>query len=128
MRRMSSTPNISDGETKIWGHSMEPILSDHNGALSAVCCISLILGIPLILNTLWHLQVSSNAAGRGVLRIIKLHYCINLINIPSILLELGILAMPTESLPSPVCVYLEWTVGFVNGNRYLGGLAIALSR
>ena len=80
-----------------------------------------------------HPRVSSNASGRGVLRLIKLHYCINLICIPSILIELWILAMPTESLPteslpSVVCVYFEWAVGFVNGNRYLGGLAIALSR
>ena len=75
-----------------------------------------------------HPRVSSNASGRGVLRLIKLHYCINLICIPSILIELWILAMPTESLPSAVCVYFEWAVGFVNGNRYLGGLAIALSR
>ena len=47
---------------------MEPLLSDHNGALSVVCGTSLILGLPLIVNTLWHLRVSSNASGRGVLR------------------------------------------------------------
>ena len=55
-RRMSSASNISLGEVKTWGHSMEPILSDHSGALSAVCCTSLVLGIPLIMNTLWHLR------------------------------------------------------------------------
>ena len=81
-----------------------------------------------IVNTLWHLKVSSRASGRGVLRLIKLHYFINLLNIPAILIELGILAMPTKSMPSLLCLYLEWTVGFVRGNHYLGGLAIALSR
>ena len=203
-------------EVKMWGHSMEPLLSDHNGALSAVCVTSIILGLPLIgemvlqlqllsfsasrcagsclklmavslvmkiqgiiqseskhekyaisilnhlyfhshrqsatsartsrpgvfrtqkqkhqqtishtVNTLWHLRVSSSASGRGVLRLIKLHYIINLLNLPSILIELGILAMPTKSMPSLVCLYFEWTVGFRNGNHYLGGLAIALSR
>ena len=112
----------------MWGHSMEPLLSDHNGALSVVCGTSLILGLPLIVNTLWHLRVSSSASGRGTLRLIKLHYCINLFNIPILLIELGILAMPAKSMPSWVCVYLESTVGFVRGNHYLGGLAIALSR
>ena len=198
-------------EVKMWGHSMEPLLSDHNGALSVVCVTSIILGLPLIgemvlqlqllsffastdvqvaakswwqcvsghigdylvwvsmrniyainalsyhpvitastltsrtgvfwtqkqkhqqtispaVNTLWHLRVSSSASGRGVLRLIKLHYIINLLNLPSILIQLGILAMPTESMPSLVCLYLEWAVGFRNGNHYLGGLTIALSR
>ena len=66
--------------------------------------------------------------GRGVLRLLKRQYCINLLGIPAILMELVILAMPTESMPSSVCLYLEWTVGFVRGNHYLGGLGIALSR
>ena len=81
-----------------------------------------------IVNTLWHLRVSSSASGRGVLRLIKLHYYINLLNLPTIFIELGVLVMPTKSMLSLVCLYLEWTVGFVRGNHYLGGLAIALSR
>ena len=47
---------------------------------------------------------------------------------PAIFTELAILAVPTKSMPSFVCLYLEWTVGFVRLNHYLGGSAIALSR
>ena len=115
-------------ESRSSGHSMGTLLSDHNRALSAVCVASLILGLPLIANALWYLRVSSNARGRGVLRLIKLQYCINLLSLPAILTELVILAMPSESMPTLVCLYLEWTVGFVRFNHYLGGLAIALSR
>ena len=65
-------------------------------------------------------------SGREVLRLLKRQYCINLLGIPAILMELAVLAMPTESMPSSVCLYLEWTVGFVRSNHDLGGLGIAL--
>ena len=81
-----------------------------------------------MVNALWHLRVSSNASGRGVIRLIKLNYCIRLLSIPALLIQLAILAMPAESMPSVLCLYLEWTVGFMRVNHYLGGLAIALSR
>ena len=110
------------------GHSMGPLLGDHKHALSSVIILSLVLGLPLMLNALWHLRVSSNASGRGVLRLIKLHYCINLLSILALAIEQAILAMPAESMPSSLCLFLEWTVGFVRLNHYLGGLAIALSR
>ena len=110
------------------GHSMGKLLVNHSHALSTVCIASLFLGLPLMINAHWHLRVSSNASGRGVLRLIKLHYCINLLSIPALLIQMVILAMPSESMPSWVCLYLEWTVGFVRINHYLGGLAIALSR
>ena len=113
-------------EPLMLNHSMGSFLSDHVGPLSAVCVASLILGLPLMVNALWHLRVSSNASGRGVLRLLKRQYCINLLGIPAILMELAVLAMPTESMPSSVCLYLEWTVGFVRSNHDLGGLGIAL--
>ena len=49
-------------------HSMGQLLVDHSTALSAVCLASLILGLPLSVNMLWHLRVATNASGRGVLR------------------------------------------------------------
>ena len=52
----------------------------------------------------------------------------NLLSILALAIELGILVMPTESRPSSLCLFLEWMVGFVRVNHYLGGLAIALSR
>ena len=51
-----------------YGHSMGELLVDHTTALSAVCLASLVLGLPLSVNMLWHLRVATNAAGRGVLR------------------------------------------------------------
>ena len=107
---------------------MGSLLVDHHGVLSSVCIVSLLLGSPLMINALWHLRVSSNASGRGVLRLIKLHYSINLLSILALAIELAILVMPTESMPSSVCLFLEGMVGFVRVNHYLGGLAIALSR
>ena len=49
-------------------HSMGQLLVDHSPALSVACLASLILGLPLSLNMLWHLRVATNASGRGVLR------------------------------------------------------------
>ena len=124
---MDNTTSMEEA-TRLDGHSMGSLLVDHHGVLSSVCIVSLLLGSPLMINALWHLRVSSNASGRGVLRLIKLHYCINLLSIPVILIELVILTIPTNSMPSLICLFLEWTVGFVRVNHYLGGLAIALSR
>ena len=109
-------------------HSMGSLLSDLQAGLAAVCAASVVLGLPLIANIRWHLQVSSNASGRGVLRLIQLHHFINLLCVPAIVMELIILALPTTSMPTLACLYLEWTVGFVRSNRYLGGLGIALIR
>ena len=40
-------------------HSMGQLLSDHQTALTSVIIVSLILGLPLTLHMLWHLQVST---------------------------------------------------------------------
>ena len=58
--------------------------------------------------------------------LIELHP--RLLSIPALMIQLAILALPAESMPSALCLYLEWTVGFMRVNHYLGGLAIALSR
>ena len=39
-------------------HSMGQLLSDHQTALTSVIIVSLILGLPLTLHMLWHLQVN----------------------------------------------------------------------
>ena len=49
-------------------HSMGQLLVEHPTALSVACLASIILGLPLSLNMLWHLRVATNASGRGVLR------------------------------------------------------------
>ena len=38
-------------------HSMGDLLGDHQMALASVSVLSLILGLPLTLHMLWHLQV-----------------------------------------------------------------------
>ena len=58
------------------GIQVNNMVADLDTALTAACAISLTLGLPLMVNALWHLRVSSNASGRGVLRLIKLNYCI----------------------------------------------------
>ena len=122
------TMTTTGPESNFVEHSMGQLLGDHDGALSAACIASLVLGTPLLANALWHLRVSSNASGRGVLRLIQRQYWINLLSAPAILIELAILAMPTRGMPSPLCLYLEWTIGFVRGNHFLGGLGIAVGR
>ena len=59
---------------------------------------------------------------------IRFHLCINLLSVPAICTELVILAWPGNNIPTVVCVFLGWTVGFINLNRYLGGLPIAICR
>ena len=127
---METKSTTSTNEVRTEEHSMGHLLENHKSALSSIIISSLVLGLPLMINALWHLRVSSNASGRGVLRLIKLHYCINFISIPALVIELVILAMPDSdrSMPNSICLYLEWSVGFVRLNHYLGGLAIALSR
>ena len=39
------------------GCAVEVIFENHHLLLCAACIFSLILGIPLVLNVLWHLQV-----------------------------------------------------------------------
>ena len=52
----------------VHGHSMGTLLVDHQMILLNTIIVSLVIGVPLAVNTLWHLQVSNNTSGRGVLR------------------------------------------------------------
>ena len=40
-------------------------------ALFIVCLASLILGLPLAVNMMWHLQIATNTSGRGVMRLTR---------------------------------------------------------
>ena len=70
-------------------HSMGQLLAQHPTALSAACAASLVLGLPLSLNMLWHLRVATNASGRGVLRLLQLHCRLNLLCTLSLTAQLG---------------------------------------
>ena len=49
--------NDTDHEKSEEGCAVEVIFENHHLLLCAACIFSLILGIPLVLNVLWHLQV-----------------------------------------------------------------------
>ena len=103
-------------------------MSDYQISLSIICIGSIILGLPLKINLLWHLQVANNTSGRGVLRLIRLHAFINLICLPMICADLIILALPFKEMPLYLCGCLEWAITFIWVNGSFRGLMIALGR
>ena len=109
-------------------HALMDFLSDHQIALSTICITSIVLGIPLNINLLWHLQVANNNSGRGVLRLIRLHTWINLFCVPMICADLIILASPSKKMPLYMCGCLEWVKTFTWVNSSFRGLMIALGR
>ena len=50
--------NISGQEDMSKGFALEALIEEHSVALVIVCIGSLILGLPLVLNVLWHLKES----------------------------------------------------------------------
>ena len=89
---------------------------------------SILLGLPLSVNMLWHLQVANGDSGRGVLRLIRLHTHINLLCVPMICADLFILALPTEQMPLLMCGVMELVITFTWVNSSFRGLMIALGR
>ena len=121
----------SSNDTKI-GHSMEHHLTDHQVPLSLVCLISLLFGVPLAWNMLWHLRVANGGSGdrnkKGVLQLILQKQHLNMLCVPVICIDLLILAWPSQQMPFPVCVFLECAALCVWNNHFLGSLSIALGR
>ena len=109
-------------------HVLSDILIDHQLALSTICMLSVMLGLPLNMNMLWHLQVANNSTGRGVLRLIRLHTLINILCVPMICADLIILAYPSEKMPLFMCVCIDWVTMFIWANGSFKGLMIALAR
>ena len=122
------TDNLTEHGTTVQEHSMGQLMEHHQLVLSAACFVSLALGFPLAVNMLWHLQVSTDVSGRGVIKLIRLNQGINLLCVPLIVSEMLILAWPLQNLPSAVCAAFEWTVGFMRANHLLSGLSVALCR
>ena len=50
--------NITAQEDMTKGFPMEAVIEEHHVALVIVCLGSLILGVPLVWNVLWHLKES----------------------------------------------------------------------
>ena len=58
---MASEANNNGSETGQEQNSMGQIISDHQVALSLLSLSSLVLGVPLALNMLWHLRVANES-------------------------------------------------------------------
>ena len=108
-------------------HSMELFRGQYT-ALAVVLLLSLVLGAPLSINKWWHLRVSSDRSGRGVIKLIQISYFMSLLSLPVILLDLLILLAPSQEIPQSGCVLLEWLMNFLLLQRFHGGLPIALAR
>ena len=71
-------------------HSME-LLEVHEDALATSSAVSLALGLALAANMSWHLRISSEASGRGVLRLVQLQHRLRMLCAPIIVAQLLIL-------------------------------------
>ena len=97
-------------------------------AFAIVYMVSFIAGLPLSINKWWHLRVSSDKSGRGVIMLIRTSYFMSLLSVAVILFDASILLVPSQEFPEFACVLLEWSVSFLMMQRYHGGLPIALGR
>ena len=91
--RMASKNNTSSVNP---GHSMGNLMVDFQVPLIGVCLASLLFGLPLIFNMMWHLRVANNNSGRGTLRVIRLHTLLNLCCAPLIWAQLVMLSHPSK--------------------------------
>ena len=120
--------NISGNCSSECEHVLKDILVNYQIPLLILSIISVILGLPLNINMLWHLQVANNNSGRGVLRLIRLQTHINFMCVPLICANLIILAFPSERMPFLMCTCIEWLSMFIAYNGSFRGLMIALGR
>ena len=120
----SETLQITPGS----GILVEELMSTHQYPFSALCITSIIFGILLATNMLGHLQVATEASGRGVLRCIRLHTWISLGCIPAICGDIALLTGSHKDLPPVLCGSLDVLTLFLWCNNSFRGLSIALSR
>ena len=52
-------------------HPLEDLVENHSAVLVVVDIVSVVCGLQIALNMLWHLRVANANSGRGVLRIIR---------------------------------------------------------
>ena len=86
---MGSDNATVQGQTS-HNHSME-LLEVHEDALATSGAVSLALGLALAANMSWHLRISSEASGRGVLRLVQLQHRLRMLCVPVIVAQLLIL-------------------------------------
>ena len=108
-------------------HSMH-LLWGHKTIFATIFTLTIILGAPLSINKWWHLRVSSNRSGRGVIKLIQIYHYMSLLSVPAILFDLVILWMPEVENSKLSCILFEWLVSFLTMQRCHGDLSIALGR
>ena len=127
---------------------MGHLLPSHNITLLLICGTSLFIGLYLAVNKFWHLQVaklhfkpkdtninyltcnqvSTEARGRGTIKLIAIHHWLDMGWIPIIAAQMGILATPATVMPTVACILLQMGFGILWFNSYQRGLVIAFSR
>ena len=61
-------------------------------------------------------------------RLMRLHQRINVVSLPLICVQIAILSLPSQKMPSPICFAFEWMMNFIWVNRTHSSLAIAVGR
>ena len=121
-------PGEEEEETGDTTHHSMHLLWGYKNAFATVFTVTLILGAPLSINKWWHLRVSSNRSGRGVIKLIQIYHYMSLLSVPVILFDLVILWMPNQEISKLICILFEWTVSFLIMQRCHGDLSIAMGR
>ena len=118
---------VEEGTEGATHHSMH-LLWDNHKELAIVFILTLVMGLPLFINKGWHLRVSGDRSGRGVIKLIQNKHLMSLLSIPVMIFNMLILLAPSQEIPRVACLLLEWAMSFLMMQRYHGGLPIALGR
>ena len=118
---------VDEGASGTPHHSMH-LLFEYQRTLATIFIISAILGVPLSINKWWHLRVSSDRSGRGVIKLIQVNYFWSLLSLPLMIFDMFIIFAPSQEIPTSACILFEWSAGFLMIQRFHGGLPIALGR
>ena len=130
---------------------MEDLFKEHNVMLLCIILGSLMFGLPLAWNVLWHLkvgfsndklisflpiltctyhliQVANDQSGRGVLRLLLIQQQINMICVPAMCLQIFLLANLPIHTPQWLCMFdgIMWTI--VALNRIISDAVVAVGR
>ena len=73
-------------------------------------------------------ESSQQSNSNSDFRLMRLHQRINVMSLPLICLQIAILSLPSQEMPSQLCFFFEWMMNFIWVNRNLSGLTIALGR
>ena len=125
---MNPSEMEKEEETGATDHHSMFHLWEYKNSFAAIFIFTLVLGAPLSINKWWHLRVSSNRSGRGVIKLIQVYHYISLLNVLVILFDLVILMFLGQEVPKTVCILFERLTSCIMMQRCHGDLSIALGR